>query len=86
MQLCDEYSEKAKITLNLHNRASFPFIKGDLSVSRGGQSNALVEKFDLQIKAYSGRNKENVTDERGGHHRKFSKHNKCTEELTKQQP
>lgn len=76
MQLHDEYPEKAKITLNLQNIASFPFIKGDLSVSRGRQSNAVVEKFDLQIKTYSGRDKENVLDERGGHHRKFSKYSK----------
>lgn len=32
-----------KITLNLHNIAFFPFIKGDISVTRGWQSNALVE-------------------------------------------
>lgn len=77
MQLHDEYPEKAKITLNLHNIASFPFIQGHISVSRGKQSNALEEKPDLQIKAYSRRstitgNSQNIT--------------KVGEELTKQVP
>lgn len=45
-------------------------------MSRSRQSDAVVENSDQRIKAYLGRNRM-ILDERGGHHRKFSKYNKA---------